>query len=175
MTDTKVLTGPRLILTEFRVDDITPEYVSWLNDPAVVQFSNQQFRQHSIESSQDYVNSFVGTDNELFKIVHAETGSLIGSVNAYVDPRHLVADIGIMIGNKSFWGQGLGGEAWSLVMEFLFADRGMRKVTGGTLATNKGMIEVMNRCGMHLEGVREKHFMLAGLAVDIQLFARFRT
>ncbi|WP_415886889.1 GNAT family N-acetyltransferase [Neptuniibacter sp. QD37_6] len=175
MTDTKVITGPRLILTEFEDGDITPEYVSWLNDPAVVKFSNQRFREHSLESSRAYVKSFTGTENELFKIVHAETGGLLGSVNAYVDTRHLVADIGIMIGNKAFWGQGFGQEAWTLMMEFLFVDRGVRKVTGGTLATNKGMVEVMKRSGMHLEGVREKHFLIGDQAVDIHLFARFRT
>lgn len=154
-------------------NDITNEYVEWLNNPEVVRFSNQRFVNHSIESSLHYLHSFTDTENLYLSIKDIVTKRLIGSLTAYIDSNHGTADMGLMIGNPEVWGKGFGFEAWTKLMEYLLNTEKIRKVTGGTLATNLGMVKIMERSGMHLEATRYKQEIVDGSPVDILYFARF--
>ena len=58
-------------------------------------------------------------------------------------------------------------------MEYLFSDCNIRKVTGGTLKPNIGMINVMERSGMELEAVRKQQQIFDGEAQDVLCFSKF--
>ena len=98
----------------------------------------------------------------------------IGNIAATVDPNHSTADISILIGETDVWGQGYGHEAWSTVMDHLF-DIGIRKVTGGTIACNYGMLSVMQKCHMQYDGRRTGQNLVDGKPVDMVYFAKFAT
>ena len=53
-----LLRGHRVVLAPFQATDITETYLDWLNDPAVVRFSNQRFVRHDHTSSERYLASF---------------------------------------------------------------------------------------------------------------------
>ena len=61
ITNIKRVDGSEIYLLPFENSDITSEYISWLNDPEVVRFSNQRFIRHTIKSSQIYLKSFKNT------------------------------------------------------------------------------------------------------------------
>ena len=143
-------------LRSFRKSDISDTYVSWLNDVEVVKYSNQRFLNHTIESCQRYLDSFSDTDNIYMAIEDKVTKRLCGSITAYIQTNHGTADIGLLIGNKKFWGKGIGSEAWTLMMEFLFKQCNVRKVTGGTLKVNTGMVRIMKKT-MMTKADRSKH------------------
>ena len=46
-------------------------------------------------------------------------------------------------------------------------------VTAGTLACNLGMVKLMERSGMTLEGVRKAQELVDGVPEDVVLYARF--
>ena len=50
----------------------------------------------------------------------------------------------------------------------------MRKVTGGTLACNVGMMSIFERSGMHLEATRKGQEIVNELPTDLLHYARFR-
>lgn len=156
---------------------LTERYVSWLNDPEVVKYSEQRHRRHTIETSRAYVDSFDEGPNYLWAICRpGEPGGdldHIGNISAAVNTHYALADISIMIGEKREWGKGRGLEAWLAVCDFLFR-QGMRKVTGGTLSPNRGMLTIMERAGMMPDGVRARHYVIGGEEVDIVYRALFR-
>jgi RimJ/RimL family protein N-acetyltransferase len=98
---------------------------------------------------------------------------MIGSITAYVDVNNRVADIGILIGDKSCWGGGYGSEAFSAVVGWLFTSRNMRKVTAGTMAVNAGMLGIMRKVGMREEGRRERYYLIDGNEIDMVCGALF--
>ena len=57
------LTGKLVRLQKFTAENLTNEYISWLNDPLVVRYSNQRFRQHNQEICRAYFNSFENSDH----------------------------------------------------------------------------------------------------------------
>lgn len=72
----------------------------------------------------------------------------------------------LLIGDRNCWGQGLGLEAWSILQDYLFNMCQMRKVAGGTLKCNIGMVKIMERSGMQLEAVRAQPEIVAKVAWD---------
>jgi len=169
----ETLKGSRLILRPFTEIDITPTYLSWLNDPLVVQYSNQRFFQHDELSCRKYLSNFKNSPSAFLAVVHIATNKVIGTMTVFYSPYHDTADIGIMLGERSIWGKGFGKECFSLVVTKLIDGLGVRKITAGCLSSNKGMIEVMKYSGLHLEATRYGQEMILGKPEDILYYARF--
>lgn len=167
------LEGQLVELRPFGVADITQTYVSWLNDPEVVRFSNQRFSVHTAESCARYLAGFAGSPNHFLAIVRRDTVETIGTMTAYISPHHGTADVGILVGCKRIWGGGFGLDAWRTLLQWLLGERGLRKVTAGTLACNEPMLRLMLKSGMHLEATRAAQEIVAGAEQDILYFARF--
>ncbi len=167
------LTDLRVALRPFGRADVTADYIGWLNDPAVVRYSNQRFRRHDRESCLMYFASFAGTANRFLSIVDRDTGRAVGTMTAYLSPHHGTADVGIMLGASEARGRGLGLAAWTLLVDGLLAEPDIRKVTAGTLACNHAMIALAERSGMTLEGRRIGQEIVEGAPTDILLFGKF--
>lgn len=165
---------PRLHLVPFGSVHLTERYVGWLGDAEVVRWSEQRYRKHTLDSCREYVGSFDGTPNMLFAIVAKDdkVGHL-GNINAYVDERHGVADIGILLGERAAWGKGYGREAWGALLHALLQQPGIRKVTGGCVANNVGMVQVMRATSMVEDGRRVRQYVYDGLQVDVVYYAAF--
>lgn len=167
------IVGNMVCLRAFLKSDISDTYVSWLNDAEVVKYSNQRFLNHTIESCHNYLESFVDTKNIYIAIEDKVNKELYGSITAYIQTNHGSADIGIMIGSKKSWGRGIGFEAWTLMMNFLFKQIGMRKVTGGALKVNTGMIRIMEKSMMTHEATKKNQELFNNKPVDILYFSKF--
>jgi len=166
--------GAKVLLRQFCLEDITDRYIGWLNDPAVVRFSNQRFVSHDRASCLRYLASFAATDNLFISVRRFDTGKAIGTMTAYVASHHGTVDVGIMIGDTSVWGGGYGQDAWNVLTNWLLAQDSIRKLTAGTLACNRAMIRIVERSGMQLEAVRKSQEIVDGMPQDILHFARFR-
>ncbi|MFN7724260.1 MAG: GNAT family N-acetyltransferase [Rubrivivax sp.] len=168
-----VLTGRLVQLRPFSAADITPAYIGWLNDPETVRFSNQRFVQHTRESCERYYASFAGGANHFLSIRLRADHSAVGTLTAYRSLPHGTVDIGILVGDRRVWGQGIGLDAFKTLADWWSAQPGVRKVTAGTLKLNTGMVRVAERAGLHLEAVRRGQELVDGQAVDMLYFARF--
>lgn len=167
------LVGDKVVLREFTPVDITDEYVSWLNDPVVTRYSNQRFRDHTKATCAAYLQSFEGTPNLFLSVRRAEDDRAIGTMTAYISPHHRTADVGVLLGDRSVWGKGYGQDAWNAIIGWLLGPGGMRKVTAGTLAVNRPMLNVFDRSGMSFEGRRIRQELVQGEEVDILYYGRF--
>jgi ribosomal-protein-alanine N-acetyltransferase len=166
--------GSKVLLKPFSQEDITDCYISWLNNPIVVRFSNQRFKKHDRAGCLRYFDSFAGTENLFVSVCRLDTLKAVGTMTAYVSSYHGTADVGILIGDTSAWGVGYGQDAWNAFANWLLVQDSIRKLTGGTLACNVAMIRIIERSGMQLEAVRKSQEIIEGVPQDILHFARFR-
>lgn len=168
------LETPRLVLEPFAEQHLTSRYVDWLRDPVVTRFSENRFREHTLESCRAYWTSFAGTPHLFYAIV-AKAPDLghVGNLNVYFDERHGTADIGILLGERKTWGHGYGREAWDAMLRHLLDDRKVRKVTGGCIADNVAMVRIMEGCKMLPDGRRSRQYVYDGKEVDLVYFAAF--
>jgi ribosomal-protein-alanine N-acetyltransferase len=175
MAESRALTTPRLTVLPFSEKHVTERYLGWLRDAEVVRYSQQRFRSHSLDTCHAYWRSFIGTPNYFWAVeTRGDERAHIGNLNAYVDERHGLADIGVMIGERTAWGEGYGSEAWIAVCDYLLREAGIRKVTAGTISINDPMLAVMSRAGMIDDGRRLRHQLYGDKEVDIVQRALFR-
>ncbi len=146
------------------------EIVGWLNDPAVVRFSEQRHQRHSYGTQKEYVHQLMDSP-DLYIGVYCGT-CLIGTMTAVVDNDNSVANVGIMMGDKSKWGKGYGLEAWRGVCDELFKS-GIRKIEAGCMAINYRMMAICQHYDMIEEGRQDKHFMLDDDTVDLVHWGKF--
>ncbi len=174
MRDCDVLCSARLVLAPFSERHLTDEYLSWLRDPELMRYSEQRFRVHTVESCRRYLESFKGTANRFWALEETALGlSTIGTMTAYVAPADAVADLGILVGKADARRRGYGLEAWRLVCRHLLDNGGMRKISAGTLSVNEPMLRLMRQSGMTPDGVRRRHVLFEGRAVDVVHMALF--
>ena len=173
ITNIKRVDGSEIYLLPFENSDITSEYISWLNDPDVVRFSNQRFIRHTIKSSQIYLKSFKNTTNFFLTIRRQIDDLPIGTMTVYFSTHHKTANIGILIGQKSLWGQGLGQDAWDTITAWLIDSYQIRKVIGGTLSNNKAMIRIMERSGMRCEAIIPRQELFNSKEIDLYYYAKY--
>lgn len=172
-TPLPLLLGRHVLLRPMQADDVTPAHVAWLNDPLVVQHSNQRFVQHTAASCLQYLARFEGSPDVYASVRLQGTDRAVGTITAYRSLQHGTADIGILMGERSFWGQGLGADAFGTLADWLAAQPGMRKLTCGTLACNHGMLAVAHRVGFAREAIRVGQELVEGQPTDLVYFARF--
>lgn len=168
------LAGPRVRLRRFLGADITPRYLGWLHDGEALRFSNQRFRRHDEQSARAYLDSFAGSPNLFLTICDSASGVALGTMTAYASVPHETVDVGILLGERERWGQGLGSEAWCLLVEWLLGAARVRKLTAGCALGNRGMLRLMEAAGMRLEATRRAQEIIDGEPHDLVYYARFR-
>ena len=169
----KSLHGQKVELRPFAEADVTPDYISWLNDPRVTRFSNQRFRQHDEASSLAYLATFTGTDNLFLIIRNSSDDRAIGTMTAYINRNHQTADVGLLVGEPSSWGRGYGQDAWNTLCDWLLKIVEIRKLTAGTAAGNTGMLRIMESFGMEYEATRFGQELIDGAPHDLLYYAKF--
>ena len=168
-----MIIGNKIYLSKFDKNLITEKYLNWLNNPKVVRYSSQRFKLHTLDSSLEYLESFENSSNLFFSVRLNGSNEFIGTMNAYISDNDKTADIGILRGEVSQWGNGLGLDCWQTLMNFLLKEKHIRKVTGGTLSCNLGMISIMKSAGMELEAVKKKQQIIEGYECDELYFSIF--
>jgi hypothetical protein len=89
-----VLETARLKLVPFTENYLTERYVSWLNDAAVVRYSEQRHRTHSVESRRAYMRSFEGLPDYFWAIVARDQAvGHLGNMAILIDAPNLLADV----------------------------------------------------------------------------------
>lgn len=165
------LISNRLVLRPYFASMVTDQHVYWLNDPVVMQYSENRNVQHTIESQHKYLNGFNRTSEHIWLITHHTDA--IGSISAYVDRPNKVANMGIMIGEKDEWRKGYGSEAWLAVMDWLWS-QDMRKIEAGCMDKNRAQRALCAKVGMKIEGIQMGHFLMDGLSHDLLHYGVFR-
>ena len=171
------LEGGRIYLREVRSDDVNEKYYRWMNDPEVTQYLESRFAPNSVEILQEYVKNLQRNKDIFFlAIVLKENNKHIGNIKiGPINWFHRLADIGVLLGEKSCWGKGYASEAISLLAEYVFKNLNLHKLTAGCYKPNEGSLRAFQNAGFEAEGVRKKHCFLNGNYVDIILLGRINT
>jgi RimJ/RimL family protein N-acetyltransferase len=161
-----------LIIDLFKAQDISSEYLSWLNDKDLMKFSNQRFEHHTAKSSLNYLKQMKKIDAIFLSICASETKELIGTMSVYFNKNHSTSDIGILVGNKKFRKIGIGTQALKLTIDVLKRN-GIRKITSGTLECNLAMIKIIKKLGMEPDGIKRAQEIINGKPYNMQYYAVF--
>ena len=127
-------------LLKFQKKYITKEYISWLNDKRLMQFSEQRYKIHTFSSCKKYLKQ-ANTNKDLFyAIIEKSYKKHVGNIYIKKDKLNMIADIRILIGKPN---KGYGYLAWINAIKILKKIK-IRKITAGTISINKPMLSIFN-------------------------------
>lgn len=161
-----------LNIVPFTEKHICDAYIAWLNDDQLMQHSEQRHRHHTRETCEAYLHTFAKSDN-VFIALEDKSGKLIGTMTVYYDNNNRIADMGILLGDKSSQGKGLALEAWQAVSDWVIQHMEPRKLTAGCMQSNTAMLRIMQKSGMQTDCIRKRHFLRNGQEEDIVYMAKF--
>jgi len=145
--------------------DVTEVYVGWLNDPTVNRYLESRFSIHTIESTRQFVENCLASPSSLLLGIRAINfqGAHVGNIKITpIDRNHGLGEVGILVGEKSAWGRGIGSAAIQLLMNIARDELGLRKLTAGCYASTVGSQKAFLKAGFYIAGERKAHFLLDG-------------
>jgi len=167
--------APRYVLRSLTVDDASPRYLAWLQDPEVVRWLNARFRSHSLDTIRAYIARHDDRTSFHLGIFTAGDGTHVGNYSVYHEPAHETAQINVMIGDKQHWGAGTVLETRALLVDWLFDTLGVYRVWGTPFAQNAPAVFNYKRQGFRLEGMmRAARKVSDDERLDIAVFAVLR-
>lgn len=173
---TYYLEGDQIYLREIRPEDVNDEYYNWINDKDTTQFLESGLYPQSMESIKKYVESASNQKNSvLFAIVLKQSDKHIGNIRLTIsDWVHRDAGIGIMIGDKTQRGKGLGTEAITVLADYAFNKLNLNRLSAYIYENNAGSSRAFEKAGFVEEGVRRKAKFCNGSYCGEKIFGLLR-
>jgi RimJ/RimL family protein N-acetyltransferase len=171
------LQGDRIRLRTAEKEDITA-FLRWVNDPEVTEDLSLVFPMSRFEEEQWYESMMKRPSSEHVLVIEVRDKSpqenyrAIGTCQFHnTDWRNRSAEIGIMIGEQSFWDQGYGSEAVSLLLNHGFGTLNLHRIWLQVYEKNKRAIRAYEKAGFQYEGkYRQAHYQ-HGRYYDVHLMS----
>lgn len=166
-----------IYLRALEIDDYVL-FNKWRNDPEIVKYLGANIFLVSKEREKKSIENKIFDDskNVYFAICENESNKLIGysSINN-IDLRNLKAEWGgILIGDKEFHGKGLGKEASSLMLRFLFDQYPINKCYAFCLEEHPVTLKLFLSLGFQQDGILRKEVYKNGEFKNVLLFSILR-
>ena len=126
-------------------------YVKWLNDPKVNQYLESRFSESTEESINNYICDCNNkNDSLLLGIYTNELCKHIGNIKlSNINTFHSRGYIGLLIGEKEYWGKGVATESISLITQYAIKNLNLRMVLAGFYSNNAASMRAFSNAGFH--------------------------
>ena len=190
----KLYETDKFYLRPFTESDITNRYLAWFMDQEVTKYTSHGLFKYTKEQTIEFlenadknndviwaiiikglefeiVSSYPGTKNYREKASDIHVGNIaLQNINWI----NRTAEFAGIIGEKEYWGKGIGTEAVRLLFAHGFDKLNLNKIYLGTAEHNKGMITIALKLGMKQEGILKNHVFLNGDYCNIYQFGIMR-
>lgn len=172
--------GKNIILKEFSDENLYDKrYLKWLHDREVIKTigRSEYFTPVAFSDVETYVRELQQSENDYFFALYTKKDNqFIGTAKIkWTDWYNKTADIGIMIGEKSYWGRGLATDTMVTLCSIAFNKLNLRRLTGGCLTSNIAMIKCLEHIGFVKEGLKRRHNLIDGFYIDNVIYGLFKS
>ena len=164
----------RLYLEKLSLKHCQNYYLNWLHDQGVNQFLETGHIPNDLKQLEEFINSI--NPDEIFLAIHTKSENKhIGNIRLHsLNPKHGLAEYGIMIGDKESWGNGYAKEATTSLLDHCFQKLNIRKITLGVVEENIGALKMYEKLGFLQEGLLANHCFYNGAYKNIVRMALFQ-
>ena len=166
MNYVKKLEGDKVIFAPIEKSEAR-KYMAWYNDFEIGFFTGTQDK---LLTEDDEIASLEKLSKEgyLFTILDKDTKTPIGNCGIHqINWVNRTAEIGINIGNKSYWNKGFGTESTTLLLAFAFHVLNLNNVMLRVLECNPRAIHIYEKLGFKLIGRRRGVVKVANENIDM--------
>jgi RimJ/RimL family protein N-acetyltransferase len=148
-----------------------PNYVVWLNDPDVTEFTAMESGNVTLEGEREWFARISDPECRTRNWAIEVDGKHIGNCELRLDDGGQIAGFGIVIGDKSAWSKGYGTAALREVLRIGFEEMGLHRIHLHAFAGNARGIRCYEKCGFRQEGVLREARFKRGRWVDVVTMA----
>jgi RimJ/RimL family protein N-acetyltransferase len=157
--------GEKTRLRRIEREDI-PTFVRWFGDPEVRAFLlvNSPI---SHAQEEKWFERKLEEESELFAIETLD-GTHIGNIELFDFQRvHHQAELGVVLGEKAYWGQGYGSDAIRTLLRFGFEELNLHRIQLRVYEDNERGIRAYRKCGFQHEGRAREAIYRRGRYYDL--------
>jgi RimJ/RimL family protein N-acetyltransferase len=169
-----MLEGQLVRLRAIEPDDRERAQV-WLSDPEVTYYLTMRYplaEQDPVWLADPQPGGFA---NGVHLAIETRDGTHIGGVNLHdVQPEDRKASLGVIVGEKSCWSNGYGGDAITTLLRFGFHEMNLHRVWLGVLDGHKGAVRCYEKCGFQHESRRRQQVFKHGRYWDVLMMGILR-
>lgn len=153
----------------------TPEdadlWAIWDNDLEIaLPLGDEAYLSLSLESEQNHLAEDLRLQRPVFSIIDLANDELIGRCMLFaIDPLNRRAMLGIVIGEKSYWGRGYGQDALRLLLDYGFNLLNLNTISLGVFTFNERAIQAYRKVGFREIGRQRQARIMGGRKYDVLL------
>lgn len=155
-----ILKGKRITLRPVELSDAAI-FVPWFSDPVVTKYLNRYQggkKPFTLAEEKKWIRNIIqGKEQPVWSIIN-EMGRVIGNTTIRIKPEPLIANFGIVIGDKTEWGKGYAVEVLELLLEYAFVKLKLNRFELTADAKNKRAIRAYIKAGFKIEGRLREDF-----------------
>ena len=159
-----IIRSKNLFFRTLSAKDASIEYVDWLNDRRINKYLEVRHYHHTMESVQSFIDSKNKSDSEfLYGIFFQKNKKHIGNVKiGNINHFYKTGEISLFIGDRDFWGKGLGEEIIRAITNHGFSEIGLKKIEAGCYESNIASLKSFLSSGYEREGILKSHVTSQG-------------
>ena len=148
------------------------EIMKWVNDREVTKYlSDFLYPVSRVEEEKFFLERVMrSNDTEKNMVMETKEGIYLGQISLHkIDWKNRNAELGIVIGNKEYWGKGYGTDAIKTLLAHAFNQMNLYKVYLRVFEYNQRGIRCYEKCGFKEEGRLRKGQFYNGKYYDVIL------
>jgi RimJ/RimL family protein N-acetyltransferase len=169
--------GDKIRLRSAERQDI-PQFVTWLNDPEVIE-NLMIYAPMSIAEEEDWFNHMLERAKDerplVIEVLENDKWIMVGNCGIHnIDWRCRSAELGIFIGEKSFWNRGYGTAVMRLLIKYGFQTLNLNRLMLDVYDSNPRAIRTYEKAGFIHEGRKRRAMYKDGRYKDILIMSVLR-
>jgi len=159
----QILPGGKVTLRPLEKTDLARS-LQWFTDPLVNKYLGQNFKDLTEEREEQWFHYVkYSNQNIIFAIQEATSDTHIGNCGLHkIDLRRKSCGLGIVIGEKNYWGRGFGTDTIKALINFALDDLRLSKIWLDVYTYNHRATKVYKNCGFKLTRVLKKNHLYNG-------------
>jgi ribosomal-protein-alanine N-acetyltransferase len=164
----RFIEGESIYLRAVEAADAGERYLSWMNDEEVTKGLASGVFPTTIEDLKKYIQNITSSRNAvMFAVCDKENDLHIGNIKLdNFDWVNRTCELGLLLGDRSYWGKGVGTQVMALTLQYAFQQLNIRKVVLAVYANNPAAVRLYEKVGFQKEGCLRDQIFYKGEYID---------
>jgi len=167
-----MLQGKHVVLRPTRKGDIEL-LLKWYNDPEIIQNIIHRHLPFCQEAAEEWIRQLGLSKKEMLLVIEVKKNDAsipIGIAGiSHINWKDRNASGSIIIGEKEYWGKGIGAELAELFLDYCFNELNLHRISTSVISTNERSLKLHQKLGFVVEGRIKEAVYKMGRYQDIIL------
>lgn len=145
------------------------QIVGWWNNPEVRRLFDVHFVDQTFSDAEKWFAKTNSPDEEkkprsfVIEVEEQAKWVPVGTAEFYNErPSHKTAEFGFLIGDKQWWGKGIGTEVAKRLTKYGFEELGYKRIGAVSASYNIRSMNALQKAGFQIEGIRKSYVLRDG-------------